>query len=169
MKAKCPKCKASFFAVFDDANFCSDGEIKKFDLKCLGTESSPCSHCSGNNNNVLTPDPSPPKVKKSEFAQTEGFCNEDCEGEEESHKKMLANACKGCLHDPCVVDDEEVSEEGQTIVKNLNANGITETKPCRFALCRMCACVPGHREKRCMLLRCVCLFVEKHFVEEGKE
>ena len=49
MKAKCPKCERNIFSVFDNADFDSDGEIKKFNQKCLGTESSPCSHCSGNN------------------------------------------------------------------------------------------------------------------------
>ncbi len=169
MKAKCPKYERNIFSVFDNADYDSDGETKKFNLKCLGTESSPCSHCSGNNINVWTPDPSPPEVKKSQFAQAKGFYKEDYEGEEESPKKLSADACKWCLRDPCIIDDEEVREEGRTIVDNLNANGITEKKPYRFALYRMYARVLGYREKRYILPRCVYLFVEKHFVDEGEE
>jgi len=171
MKAKCPKYERNIFAVFDNADFYSDGEVKKFNLKCLGNKSSPCSHCSGNNNNVWTPDPSPspPEVKKSEFAQAKGFYKEDYEGEEDTPKKLSANACKWCLRDPCVIDDEEVREEGRIVVDNLNANNITEMKPYRFALYRMYACFLGYIGKRYILPCCVYLYVEKHFVEPGEE
>jgi len=170
MKAKCPKYERNIFAVFQNADFDSDGEVKKFNLKCLGTESSPCSHCSGNNINVWTldPSPSPPVVKKSEFAQAKGFYKEDYEGEEDTPIKVSANACKWCLRDPCIIDDEEVREEGRIIVDNLNANNITEMKPYRFALYRMHARVLGYVEKRYILPRCIYLYVEKHFVEPGK-
>ena len=78
MKPKCPRYSGNSgnpFAVFDDAEFDSDGEIVAFHLKCRGTESSLCSHCSGNNNNVWTPDPSPspPKVKKSQLHKPRAF------------------------------------------------------------------------------------------------
>ena len=46
---------------------------------------------------------------------------EDFEGEEDTPKKVSANARKLCLWDPCIVDDDEVREEGWIIVDNLNA------------------------------------------------
>jgi len=91
-KAKCPKCQRNRFKVFEDVDGCSDGEIKSLNLRCIGTESSPCSDCSGNSINVWMPDPSPPKIKKSEFAQAKGFREEDCEGEEDGKRLQVVSS-----------------------------------------------------------------------------
>jgi len=47
-KAMCPKHHddGQPFQLFDDATWCSDGEdVKHYNIRCLGTESSPYSKC----------------------------------------------------------------------------------------------------------------------------
>ena len=95
-KATCPKYNYShnIFKLWDDATWYSDGEdVKHFNIKCLGTESSPCSFCS--DKSVKTPE-----KKKPEFAQAKGFNKDDFEGEEETPEKIPPNACKWCLRIP---------------------------------------------------------------------
>jgi len=67
-KATCPKYEHHPLKLFDDATWCSDGEeVKYYNIKCLGTDSSPCSTCLNKENvmkvaaGVHTPSPSPEK------------------------------------------------------------------------------------------------------------
>jgi len=55
------------------------------------------------------------------------------------------------------------------IVDNLNAQEGSEMNNFRFALYRMCARQLGHAGERCILPRCVCLFIEANFVEPGEK
>jgi len=165
----CPKHEQrDAFALWGDATHCSDG-VNHFNVTCQGTESGPCSFCS--EEDVKTLEPSPPKAQK--FAQATGFDVNDCEGEEETPKKVLAYDCEWCAWDPCIVDDLEVREEGKAIVDNLNAQvkmGVAvQCKSHRFALHRMYARFLGYEEKRCILPVCVQSHVDKHFVAPGGE
>lgn len=177
-KAICPKCdKSNMFKVFDDATWTSDGEeVKHYNVYCQGTESSPCSYCSENEKVVYkTPSPTP-KPNRSEFAQAKGFNLSGFEGEEDTPEKKPASgseARKWCHRFPCLVDDEEVREEGKELVDNLNAQALAGTElqlnNYRFALYRMHARVLGFRGKRYLLPVCVQAYVDKHFVEEGEK
>ena len=182
-KAMCPKYEYHPFKVFDDTTWYSDGEdVKHYNIKCLGTDSSPCSTCSNKKNvtkfdaGVYTPSPSPekppakkPRQETSVFAQAAGFNKNDFEGEEESPQKISADACKWCQLEPCIIDDDESREEGKMIVDNLNSQQGTVMKNFRFALYRMHARQLGYVGERCILPRCVYLYVEKHFVEPGEK
>jgi len=177
----CPKCHYSEnpFQLFGDATWYLDGEdVKWCNIKCQGTDSSPCSVCSSKEAKrvkagLYTPSPSPKKPPakkpKSEFAQAEGFNKLDYERGEETPKKLSANACKWCELDPCVIDDKEIREGGRTIVKNLKANGETALKRFVFPICRMHARQLGCIGKRHILPCCVCLFVENNFVSPGEK
>ena len=167
-KAVCPKHSNHPLKFFDDATWTSDGEdVKCYNIKCQGTESSPCSFCS-QESEVKTPPPKKPKTT-SEFAQAKGFNKDDFEGEEETPKKMSADACKWCQLDPCIIDDDESREEGRMIVNNLNAQEGSEMNNFRFALYRTHARQLGYVGERHILPRCVYLFIEKHFVEPGEK
>jgi len=182
-KAMCPKCHdgSKPFQLFDDATWCSDGEdVKHCNIRCLGTESSPCSKCPNNDKatrfaaGVYTPSPSPDKPpKKDGLAEAKGFNKRDFEGEEDTPKKVSADACKWCFWDPCIVDDDEVREEGRVVVDNLNAQqaaGVSlEMSNYRFAHYRMHARRLGHKGKRHLLPVCVQGHVDKHFVDAGEE
>jgi len=166
----CPKyVKRNVFAVFEDASYYSDGELKHFNIKCQSTESSPCSYCE-------TPSPSPPKQPpevKNEFAQAKGFDINDYVGEEETPKKISANACKWCHWDPCIMKNENVNQEGEVIVDNLMAQeeqGVQlEKKNYRCALYRMYARKLGYRGERVMLPVCVQVWIDKNFTDEGEQ
>jgi len=166
-KACCPKHRNKPFQFFDDATWTSDGEeVKHCNIFCQGTESGPCSQCSEDSQ---TENPPRKKAKPTnELVEAKGFRKEDHEGEEESPKKMPPNACKWCLLDPCIVDDEETVEEGRMIVNNLIAQEAT-MKECRHPLCRMCAHHLGCTQKRWILPTCVCNWINEHFVKEGEE
>jgi len=172
----CPKyAKRNAFAIWEDASYCSDGELKQFHIKCQETESSPCSFCSGDSgddNYVKTPSP---KKKGSEFAQAEGFDINNYEGEEDTPKKMASGVgkfCKWCEWDPCILEDDEVNEEARVIVDNLmaqEAQGVDVThRNYRHALYRMCARALGYTQVRQLLPVCVQSFVDKNFSYEGE-
>jgi len=163
--------------IFDNATYHSDGEVKSFNLECQGTESSPCS-CSSRSDiktQRTPPGPSPhkPRAKKPKtkdgLVQAKGFNKKDFEGEEETPMKIPANACKWCLLYPCIVDAEETVEEGHMICDNLIAQGETEKRTFRFPLYQMYARALGYTGKRWILPRCVYLWVDRHFVDEGEE
>jgi len=173
----CPKYgKRNAFAIWEDASFYSDGELKQFHIKCQETESSPCSFCSGDSgedNYVKTPSP---KRKGSEFAQAKGFDINNYEGEEDTPKKMAAGIgklCKWCEWDPCILEDDEVNEEARVIVDNLmaqEAQGIDVThRNYRYALYRMYARALGYKQVRQLLPVCVQAFLDKNFSYEGEE
>lgn len=179
-KKMCPKCSNSGnpFKLFDEARWCSDGEdVKCYNIKCQGTESSPCSFCSdkGKVTRVApgcfapSPSPSPAKQKQrtSEFVEAVGYSKDLCEGEEETPKKILAHACKWCQLDPCIIHEDESREEGRMIVDNLNVQG-TELNKVRCALCRMHARQLGYVGERHILPHCD-LYIEANFVEPGEE
>jgi len=185
-RAGCPKYHdvSNPFKLFDDAEWYSDGEdVKWFNIKCGGTETSPCSFCSDKNKvvkvkaGVYTPSPSPVKPPaKSEFVQAKGYNKDDYEGEEDSPKKMAprtADFCKWCQWDPCILKTDHVNEEARMLVDNLIAQekqGIDITfKNYRFALYRMYARVLGFKQKRYILPVCVQLFIDDNFVEPGEE
>jgi hypothetical protein len=169
----CPKyARRGPFAVWEDASYYSDGELKHFNIKCQETESSPCSFCtgdSGDDNYVKTPSP---KGKGSEFAQAKGFDINDYEGEEATPNKRSANSCKWCMWDPCVMNNDEVNEEAKVIVDNLIAQekqGIEVSyKSYRYALYRYYARVFKYKERE-LLPVCVQSFIDENFVEEGEE
>jgi len=164
----CPEyAKRNMFAVFDDASYYSDGNVKHHNIKCQGTDSSPCSFCD-------TPSPSPPKVKKHEFVQAKGFDIADYEGEEDTPKKISGNGniCKWCNWDPCILLEDEVNEEARVIVDNLIAQekqGIQLTyRNYRYALYRMYARALGYKERQ-LLPVCVQSYIDKHFAEEDEK
>jgi len=170
----CPKyANRSVFAVFDDASYYSDGDLKNFNIKCQGKETSPCSLCtgdSGDDNYVKTPSL---KGKGSEFVQAKGFDINDCEAEEETPKKVSGNACKWCKWDPCILEDDDVNEEARVVVDNLmaqEAQGIDVThRNYRYALYRMYARALGFTRVRELLPVCVQAFLDKNFSYEGEE
>jgi len=173
----CPKCdQRDVFALWGDATHHSDGELNHFNVKCQGTESSPCSYCSDDEKpGHKTPSPTP-KEKTTELAQAKGFNVADFEGEEEMPEKKAPHGpdiCKWCHRDPCLVDDEEVREEGKVVVDNLNAQATAgtelESNNCRFALCRMHARVLGFTGKRHLLPVCVQAHVDKCFVAKDEK
>ena len=172
-KAVCPKYSRTPFKFFDDATWTSDGEeVKHYNVFCQGTESSPCSQCSEDSQ---TKNPPNKKAKRNpnELVQAKDFNVDDFVGEEDTPKKVSANACKWCLWDPCIVDDEEVREEGRTTVDNLNAQraaGVAlELDNYRFALYRMYARILGYKGKRYILPVCVQGYIDKHFVAPGEK
>ena len=168
-KAMCPLYRERPLQLFDDATWTSDGEeVKHFNIRCLGTDSSPCSFCS-HESEVKTPPAKKPKKETSEFAEAAGFNKHDYEGEEESPKKMSATACKWCQPDPCIIEDDESRGEGKMIVDNLNAQEGMEMNNFRFALYRMCAHQLGYVGLHHILPRCVHLFIEKNFVVPGQK
>jgi len=122
---------------------------------------------------VCTPSPSPEKDNKKEnnpaFAQAAGFKKEDCEGEEESPKKISANACKWCQLEPCVIDDEDSREEGKELVDRLKLEPDIAVKRIRYKIYRMHARQLGYVGVRHILPRCMCLFVDKHFVDPDEK
>jgi len=182
-KAICPKCHDGRkpFQLFDDATWCSDGEdVKCFNIRCLGSESSLCSKCLNNDNvsrfaaGVYTPSPSPDKPpKKDGLVEAKGSNKQDFEGEEDTPKKVSADACKWCFWDPCIVHDDEVREEGRVIVDNLNAQqeaGVSlELNNYRFTLYRMHARRLRYKGKRHLLPICVQGHADTCFVEAGEE
>jgi len=78
-----------------------------------------------------------------------------------------------CEWDPCVLEDDEVDEEGRVIVANLNAQAQAGVNfllnNCRFTLHQMCARALGRKGDRCLSPVCVQGHVDKHFVEEGEK
>jgi len=74
---------------------------------------------------------------------------------------------------PCVLEDDEVNEEGRVIVDNLNAQaqaGINlHLNNYRFALYQMHARCLGYKGDRCLSPICVQGHVDKHFVEKGEK
>jgi len=123
---------------------------------------------------VYTPSLSPDKPpKKNGLVEAKGFKKEDFEGEEDTPKKVSADACKWCFWDPCIVDDHKVIEEGRVIVDNLNAQQgarvSLELNNYKFALYRMYARRLGYKGKRHLLPICVQGYVDKHFVDAGEE
>jgi len=170
----CPKyAKRDAFAVWEDASYYSDGDVKHFNIKCQGTDSSPCSFCtgdSGDDNYVKTPSP---KGKVSEFAQAKGFDINDYEAEEETPKKISGDACKWCQLAPCIMEDDEVHEEARVIIENLQAQaemGVQLTfRNYRYPLYRMYARALGYKGDRFILPVCVQSFIDANFVEEGEE
>jgi len=172
-KAVCPKYQNNPFKFFDDAMWTSDGEdVKYYNIKCQGTDSSPCLFCSEEDNALKTPSPTP-KAKRTKLVQAKGFKLDDYEGKEDTSKKISANACKWCKLDPCILEDDEVNEEGRVIIDNLNAQaqaGIDlHLNNYRFALYQMYARCLGYKGDRYLLPICVQGYVDKHFVEEGKK
>jgi len=175
-KAVCPKYGRNPLKVFDDATWTSDGEdVKHYNVFCQGTESSPCSYCSDAEKKYKTPSPTP-KPKRTVFAQAKGFNLSDYEGEEDTPQKKASSGddvCKWCHRYPCLVDDEEVREEGRVVVDNLNSQALAGTElhlnNYRFALYRMYARILGFTGKRHLLPVCVQAYVDKHFVEEGEK
>jgi len=174
-KAMCPKyeTKRNMFALFDDATWHSDGEeVKRFNVYCQGTESSPCSYCS---EAYATPPKNPPKKTKdkNELVQAEGFNLAAYEGEESPPKKRSKNACKWCDLDPCIVDDNETMEEGRVIVDNLNAQKLQgvaiHLKEYRYALYKMHARALGFIGCRHILPNCVYNYINKHFSTKDEE
>jgi len=172
----CPKyaTKRGVFAVWEDATYYSDGDVKHFNIKCQETDSSPCSFCTGHSGDdkdtyVKTPSP---EAKGSEFAQAKGFDINDYEGEEDTPKKISGNGCKWCKWDPCILENEEVNEEARVIVDNLisqEEQGIElNFRNYRYALYRMYARALGYTGYREILPVCVQCYVDKHFVEEGE-
>jgi len=177
-RAMCPKYHDGRkpFQLFDDATWYSDGEdVKCYNIRCLGTESSPCSKCPPNKDKVTrfaagvyTPSPSPAKPpKKNGLVEANGFNKEDFEGEEETPRKVSADACKWCFWDPCVLEDDESNEEARVLVDNLmtqEEQGIElQFRNYRHALCRLYARRLGYKHKRFILPVCVQGFVDKHF------
>jgi len=118
-KAMCPLYRERPLQLFDDATWTSDGEeVKHFNIRCLGTDSSPCSFCS-HDREVKTPPAKKPKKETSEFAEAAGFNKHDYEGEEESPKKISATACKWwrSLHDKFQAISELRSMQSATAKK----------------------------------------------------
>jgi len=172
-KAVCPKYHNNPFKFFDDATWTSDGEeVKYYNIKCQGTESSPCSFCSEEDNALNTPSQTP-KAKRTKLVQAKGFKLDDYEGKEDTPKKISANACNWCKWDPCILEDDEVNEEGRVIIDNLNAQaqaGIDlHLNNYRFALYKMYARFLGYKGDRYFLPICVQGYVDKHFVEKGEK
>jgi len=121
----CPKygTKRNIFAMFDDASYYSDGNVKHYNIGCQGNDSSPCSFCES-----VT---ASPKKKGSHFAELAGFNIEDYEGEEDSPRKMPADVpvCKWCKMAPCILYNQESRDEGEWIVDSLNEEVIEGKDP----------------------------------------
>jgi len=176
----CPRYQRSCnaFRLFDDATWYSDGEdVKRYNIKCLGTDSSPCSACSNKEvtrvkAGLYTPSPSPTKPKKFAF-DAEGFNKADYKGEEDTPKKVSADGCKWCKWEPCIMENDMVNDDAKDLVDNLIAQekqGIALTyKNYRFALYRFYARALGYKGKRVLLPVCVQLFIDNNFDEKGKE
>jgi len=166
----CPKYgNRDIFALFDDASYYSDGNVKHYNITCQGTDSSPCSFCISDEEK-RTPSP------KNQFVKPKGFNINDYEGEEDTPKKMPAGVpvCKWCNLAPCILENEETRDEGECIVDHLNEE-VNEGKDVplrnyRHALYRMYARRLGYKGKgvRVLLPVCVQAYVDKHFVEEGE-
>ena len=176
-KGICPKYSTSSnpFKLFDDATWHSDGEdVKWYNIKCQGTEESPCSTCSDPQRvtrmkaGMYTPSPTPPKAKATQFVQAQGYKPEDFEGEEETPQKVSANACKWCQRDPCIIQDEESRDEGAQLVEDLKEDPDITMKNIRFQIYRMYARQLGYVGFRHILPRCVGLFIDEMFVEPGE-
>ena len=167
----CPQCaNRNVFAMFDDASYYSDGNVKHYNIGCQGTDASPCSFCDSEG------DKTPSPKKGSEFVEPAGFDIEQFVGEEPTPKKMPADVpvCKWCHLAPCIVENKEARAEGEWIVDSLNeelSKGLhVPLRNYRYALYRMCARRLGHKGKgiRVVLPVCVQSFVDKNFVEKDE-
>lgn len=167
----CPKYdKRNVFAMFDDASYYSDGNVKHYNIGCQGTDGSPCSFCDSEG------DKTPSPKKGSQFVEPAGFDIEEFEGEEPTPKKMPADVpvCKWCNMAPCILENKESKAEGEWIVDSLNEElneGLhVPLRNYRYALYRMYARRLGHKGKgiRVVLPVCVQTFVDKHFVEKDE-
>jgi len=148
--------------------------VKWYNIKCQGAESNPCSVCSDPQRvtrikaGEFRSSPTPPP-KEVQFVKASGYSHEDFEGEEETPKKVSANVCKWCQHDPCIVDDEESRAEGCHLVDDLKENPEIAMKNIRFEIYRMHARQLGYVGFRNVLPWCVGLFIDEKFVEPGEK